>query len=95
MDCLNFVVDGSKFRYHSGEYEQYKLHGKRIIHWLPQDESLAKVELLMPDGSLQIGLAESEIKKLKPDTIIQFERIGFARLDHFEKDKIIFWFAHK
>jgi glutamyl-tRNA synthetase len=95
MDCLNFIVDGAKLNYHSDEYAHYKAHGKRIIHWLPQEETLAKVELLMPDGSLQIGLAESEIKKLKPDAIIQFERIGFARLDHFEKDKAIFWFAHK
>lgn len=95
MDCLNFIVDGPKLRYHSREYEHFKEHGKRIIHWLPQDESLEKVELLMPDGSLQLGLAEEGIRKLKPNTIIQFERIGFVRLDHFKEDRAVFWFANK
>ncbi len=51
-------------------------------------------EVLMPDGKITKGLAESGIKRLKKDEVLQFERFGFARLD--KKDKVIkFWFAHK
>ncbi len=45
----------------------------------------------MPDGKEIDGLAEPEIKKVKPDQTVQFERIGFAR---FDKEGL-FYFAHK
>ena len=94
MDCLNFKKQKGKFVFDSLEYEKYKEKGEHIIHWLPK-EKLVKAEVLMPDAKLKKGFAEKGILKLKVDDIIQFERLGFCRLDKKEKDKLIFWFAHR
>ena len=94
MDCLNFRKQKGKFIFDSLEYEKYKEKGEHIIHWLPK-EKLVKAEVLMPDAKLKKGQAEKGILKLKADDIIQFERLGFCRLDKIEKDNLIFWFAHR
>ncbi len=67
----------------------------QLIHWLPFSKDLVKVELLMPDGKLIKGLGEALLNKVKEGQIVQFERVGFARLDNKEKDKLTFWFAHR
>ncbi|MDO8741256.1 MAG: glutamate--tRNA ligase [Candidatus Woesearchaeota archaeon] len=95
MDCLNFKKVKDKFVFESLEYEKYKDKGDRIMHWLPAGEELANVEILMDDGSIKKGLAEKSVKDLSEGTIVQFERFAFCRLDKKEKDKIVFWFAHK
>lgn len=95
MDCLNFVKEGGKFIFHSLEYENYKEKGEKIIHWLPKDNDLITVEVLMPDNKLAKGLGEKTLNTLKAGDIVQLERFGFCRLDKKEKDKLSFWFAHK
>jgi glutamyl-tRNA synthetase len=49
----------------------------------------------MPDKKLKKGFAEAGIKDLPVGAMVQFERFGFCRLDSKQKDKIVFWFAHK
>ncbi len=95
MDCLNFVKKKNKFLFDSLEHEKYKEKGEAIIHWLPYSKDLVDVEILMPDAKVIKGLAEDSVKKLKVDSVIQFERMAFCRLDKKEKDKFIFWFTHK
>lgn len=95
MDCLNFTRKGNKFVFNSLEYEKYKEKGKLILHWLPVQDNLVKTELLMPDNTVREGLAEHAVKKLKKEDIIQFERIGFCRLDQKEKDRLVFWYGHR
>ena len=89
MDCLNFKKTKSGFEFDSLEHEKYKKDGKKIIHWLPKD-NLIDIEILMPDKSIMKGFAESGIKNVKKDDIIQFERFGFCKLDSKNK----FWFTH-
>lgn len=59
------------------------------MHWVPKNAK--KTKLMMPDGKIVSGLAEPAIAKVKPNQIVQFERIGFARCDK----KGFFYFAHK
>jgi glutamyl-tRNA synthetase len=71
-----------------------KVTGKTLkdvpkIHWVSSKN--VKIKVIMPDGNEIEGLAEPEIKKVKPDQTVQFERIGFARCDK----KGLFYFAHK
>jgi glutamyl-tRNA synthetase len=71
-----------------------KVTGKALkdvpkIHWVSSKN--AKVKVIMPDGNEVEGLAEPDVSKVKPDQILQFERIGFVRCD--KKD--LFYFAHK
>ncbi len=96
MDCLNFRKEGRKFVFDSTDYEKYKKEGGKIIHWLPVSD-LITVNLLMPDEdkTLRVGLAEPLVGKLKEDDVVQFERVGFVKLDKKKKDKLVFWFGHR
>ncbi|MFP4190260.1 MAG: glutamate--tRNA ligase [Candidatus Woesearchaeota archaeon] len=93
MDCLNFKVDGGEISFHSSDISEYKKSGDKIIHWLPAEGNIT-TDIMMPDGSMKSGLAEKNIKDIKEDSIIQFERFGFCRLDKKEKDRYIFWYTH-
>jgi len=95
MDCLNFKKKGSKLIFHSLEHEKFKKHGDLILHWLPKQKDLVNVEVLMPDKELMKGISEPLVKNLKENSVIQFTRFGFCRLDKKEKSKLIFWFTHK
>ncbi|MFA5019880.1 MAG: glutamate--tRNA ligase [Candidatus Pacearchaeota archaeon] len=63
------------------------------IHWVSKS---VKARIMMPNGIYTKGIAESSVSKLKPGEMIQFERFGFARFDHFDKklDEYEFWFSH-
>jgi glutamyl-tRNA synthetase len=58
------------------------------IHWVSEP---VKIKIVMPNGKEIYALAEPSIKKLKIGSIVQFPRIGFARLDK----RLTFYFAHK
>ena len=94
MDCLNFKKAKSKFLFDSLKYEKYKERGYGIIHWLPVQKDLVKVEVLMPDKEVKKGLAEPLVKNLKVNDAVQFARFGFCRLDRKEKGKLVFWYTH-
>ncbi len=59
------------------------------IHWV--SEPNVKIKIVMPDGKELKALAEPSIKKIKKGDIVQYPRIGFARLDK----NMTFYFAHK
>ena len=67
----------------------------KLIHWIPANDNFVKVEIVMDDGSKLNGIAESSVRNLKVDDIVQFERFAFCRLDKKSKDKLVFYFAHK
>ncbi|MBI2661107.1 glutamate--tRNA ligase [Candidatus Woesearchaeota archaeon] len=94
MDCLNFRKNGNKLEFDSLDYENYRHKGDRIIHWLPKQKDLAKVEILMPDKKTAKGIAESGVNELKEGSIVQFARFGFCRLDKKEKSRLIFRYTH-
>lgn len=94
MDCLNFRKKGKKFYFDSLGYNVFKEQGDKIIHWLPK-EDLVNIMVLMPDKKTIIGKGEQGLKDLKVGTIIQMERFGFCKLDEKQKNKLVFWFAHK
>ena len=94
MDCLNFKKIKNRFIFDSLEYEKYKRHGEKIIHWLPVQKDLMKVEVLMPSKEIKKGLAEPSVKNLKAGDIVQFARFGFCRLDSKKSDKLMFWYTH-
>ena len=94
MDCLNFKKQKNKFVFDSLEYEKYKKQGDKIIHWLPVQKDLVKVEVLMPNKEVKKGLAEPLVKNLKVGDIVQFSRFGFCKLDNKKSDKLMFWYTH-
>lgn len=95
MDCLNFRREKTKLVFESQKYEDYKEKGEAIMHWLPVEDKLVQVEVLMPDATIKKGFAEQAIAQLKVGDIVQLERLGFCRLDAKKDGKLLFWYCHK
>ncbi len=66
--------------------------GVRAVQWVGRDSVAA--ELLMPDGTVTEGLIESAVLDEPSDTV-QFERVGFVRLESREGDRVRAVFAHR
>jgi glutamyl-tRNA synthetase len=66
----------------------------KSFHWLPAYKNNIQVKIIMPDGKTKKGLGEHELEKLEIGEIIQFEKLGYARLNKKEGKKLEFWFAH-
>lgn len=93
MDCINFIK-GDGYTYHSDDYLTFKnFPGEKVItHFLPKDGNVP-VDVFMPDHAHRTGLGEPGLLSLHEDTVIQFERYGFCRLD--KKGKTLhFWYTH-
>lgn len=95
MECLNFKKIKNNFVFDSKEVEIYRKKGTMIMHWLPAQKDLVKVEIVMPDAKKVKGLGEPLMKRIKVGEIVQAERFGFIKLDEKQKNKLIFWYAHK
>ncbi|MBI2530286.1 MAG: glutamate--tRNA ligase [Candidatus Diapherotrites archaeon] len=65
-----------------------------LIPWLLEEESIG-IEVLMPDAKIVYGSAEAELLKYDVGSILQLERLGYARLDAREGNSARLWFAHK
>ena len=77
----------------SEAYEEARKAKTKLIHWISKGEEYP-CSVVMPDNSIVEGVAESACKKLKPDTVIQFERFGFVRIDKNDA-KLTAYYAHK
>ena len=97
MECLNFVKQKKSFIYHSQDHEEFKTAANKgfIIHWLPAQDKMVDVSVLLEDGSVVKGKGEPRLKDLTEGTIVQLERFGFCRLDRKKGNSVEFWFAHK
>ncbi|MDH5786697.1 MAG: glutamate--tRNA ligase [Candidatus Bathyarchaeota archaeon] len=74
-------------------YEDARKVKAQLIHWIPVGEGMP-CEVVMPDATLAEGIAESECKRLKPNTTIQFERFGFVRIDKVDA-KLTAYYTHR
>jgi glutamyl-tRNA synthetase len=95
-DLANFTVEKMKpltAKMHSVDVDQVRNVSGPIIHWIPKLDSIP-VELTLVDGSVVSGLGEPGIKDMKAGTFVQFERVGFAKLNEIG-DTIKVAFAHK
>ena len=94
MDAVNIEISGDNIKYHSDSFEQARDVKARIIQWVPTDDNV-NVTVVMDDASLKTGLGEGALRDLKVGDIVQFERVGFARLDEIKDDELVFYYAHK
>jgi glutamyl-tRNA synthetase len=74
-------------------YEDARKAKAKLIHWIPEGAEVP-CRVVMPDASVNEGVAESACKKLKPDAVIQFERFGFVRVDENDAELTVYY-AHK
>ena len=94
MDAVNITFEEGKAFYHSEGIDEARQLKAKIVQWVPY-KGVVLVELVMPDASVVMGYAEKDISKVEVDDVIQFERIGFARLDEIKGQMPRFYFAHK
>ena len=94
MHLMNFIKKKDKLVFHSTEQKGENI--AKIMHWLPALKILPKIKILMEDGSIMEGIAEKDVKKIKLNDIIQFERFAFCRLNEKPKKGMMeFWLTHK
>jgi glutamyl-tRNA synthetase len=91
IESVNPVLLDAVFA--SEAYEEARKAKAKLIHWIPKGAEFP-CEVVMPDAAVNNGVAESACKKLKPDTVIQFERFGFVRVDKNDR-KLTAYYAHK
>jgi glutamyl-tRNA synthetase len=89
----NKKVDELEALFASEPYEEAREAKAKLIHWIIVGQEVP-CQVVMPDATVNEGVAESACKKLKPNAIIQFERFGFVRIDEVNA-KIKAYYAHK
>ena len=94
MDAVNVEIAGEDVNYHSTSFEEARDVKARIIQWVPTKENV-NVKIVMDDASVKTGLGEIALNDLEVRDIVQFERVGFARLDEIKDDELVFYYAHK
>ncbi|WP_295115794.1 glutamate--tRNA ligase [uncultured Methanobrevibacter sp.] len=94
MDAVNVDIKGDTISYHSSSFEDARDVKAKIIQWVPIEDNV-NVKIVMDDASIKTGLGEGALKDLKVGDVVQFERVGFARLDEIKDDELIFYYAHK
>lgn len=94
MDAVNVDIFGENISFHSTSFEDARSQKAKIIQWVPVDENV-NVKIVMDDASIKEGLGESALNDLEVGDIVQFERVGFARLDEITDDGLVFYFSHK
>ncbi len=94
MDAVNIDISEDTITYNSTSFEEARDLKAKIIQWVPVEDNV-NVSIVMDDASVKKGLGESALNDLEVGDIVQFERVGFARLDEITDDELIFYFAHK
>ncbi|HUU74993.1 MAG TPA: glutamate--tRNA ligase [Methanoregulaceae archaeon] len=95
-DLFNVKVEwgGGSFRcvYTGDSLADARAAGAPIIQWLPSEWAV-RCTLITPDGR-KMGVCEPAVAA-EIGNVIQFERIGFARIDASSPEGIIAYFTHK
>jgi len=84
---------GEAFEYTGDDIEVVKDGPVDVIHWVPDDALSTRLRTI--DGDVS-GYAEPGLTEYDADDLVQFERIGFARLDAFNTDTedLLAYYAH-
>ena len=61
-----------------------------VVHWAPAEGGV-DVTMRTPDGDVT-GVAEPDFAETDADDVVQFERIGFVRVDeHGPEESVVYW----
>ncbi|MBX0294475.1 glutamate--tRNA ligase [Haloarcula nitratireducens] len=88
--CVRHTRDA--FEYVGDDISAVREEGVDVVHWAPADGP--RLRLRTMDGDVT-GVAEPGVLDYESDDMLQFERIGFARVDEVESDgESVAYFAH-
>lgn len=96
LGCVRHTRDALEFL--SDDLAVVRDEGVPVVHWVPAEASIP-LTLRTMDGDV-FGRAEPELTEMDTDAIIQFERVGFARIDHLPTNPspdrpAVAYFAHR
>lgn len=92
-DLFNIRMTGDASAEYAGEsLAEARKEKAPIIQWLPAEKA-ALCSLLTPEG-MQEGFAEPEVLNYE-GKIVQFERVGFAKIDAVENGKAVAYHTHR
>jgi glutamyl-tRNA synthetase len=93
IDAIEPKLMTIEAKYSSEAYEDARKIKAQLIHWIPKGTEFP-CEIILQNAQTIIGFTENESKKIKPNTVIQFERFGFTRVDKVNQ-KLLAYYAHK
>jgi glutamyl-tRNA synthetase len=89
-----FRRESDKLDYVGDDITAVSEEGVDVIHWVPADNATL-TQMRHMDGDV-VGYAEPGFRETESDEMVQFERVGFARVDrHEEDDESVAYFAHE
>ena len=83
-DALEFVTD---------DIDVQRSEDVDVVHWVPAESSI-ETRLRTVEGDVS-GYAEPGVADYDADEMLQFERVGFARVDRHDEDETVAYFAHR
>ena len=89
--CVEHTADGLTFT--GDDLDVTRNEGVDIVHWVPAMDN-QPVRMRTMDGDMT-GYAEPGVRAYEAGDILQFERIGFVRLDRHDEDQTVTYFAHR
>jgi len=90
-DLMNVKLT-AKGRILEAEFHSLEVAEGPKLHWV--SGGAVEVDVIKPDNTTARGLAEPAVAGLQPDTIVQFERYGFVRVDAV-RPKLIVVYGHR
>ena len=88
--------DGAAFAYTDDDIGVVREAGVDVVHWVPAEGSVP-VRMRTMEGDVE-GRAEPGLRNYGADDLVQFERIGFARVDSVPPadadEPLVTYFAH-
>lgn len=99
MELFNVKIkkagkDSVEAAFHSQVYEEARKIKAPLIHWIPDDAGV-RCQVTMPDASVVKGIAEESCEELQANTIVQFERFGFVRIDSNKGNFVKAYYCHR
>ena len=64
-----------------------------VVHWVPADESVP-LRMRTMEGDV-FGFAEQGVAAYESDAMVQFVRVGFARIDRHDDVETVAFYAHR
>ncbi|OLZ40803.1 glutamate--tRNA ligase [Natrinema saccharevitans] len=91
-----FELEDGVLRYATDDLDVVREEGVDVVHWVPADDRVP-LRMRTIEGDVR-GHAEPGVGDLEPDELVQFERVGFARIDRHESDdedaETVAYYAH-
>ncbi|MFC7072324.1 glutamate--tRNA ligase [Halovenus rubra] len=89
--CVEHTESGFKFV--DASLDVTREENVDIVHWVSATDT-QPVKMRTPEGDIS-GVAEPGLSTYDTDEMVQFERVGFARIDKQSEDETVVYFAHR